>query len=189
MTKKNLSPKESDLFRQSIGDVRVIKNDKILLKDERKPKPFPKNQALIPDHVLMDFVGPDFETLGIDDSLSFTAPGLQKNVLKKLRNGFFGLDAEIDLHGLTSSEAKQQLLLFIHHCVENGRRCVHIVHGKGYRSPDHQPVLKNNLNAWLRQHHDVQAFCSTPPKSGGTGAIFVLLRLSEKFRQVDENGL
>jgi DNA-nicking Smr family endonuclease len=44
-------------------------------------------------------------------------------------------------------------------------------------------VLKNNLNSWLRQHKDVQAFCSTPPKDGGTGAIFVLLQLSEKYRQ------
>jgi DNA-nicking Smr family endonuclease len=187
VTKKTPNPKESDLFRQSIGNVRIIKNDKILLKKEKPPKPFPKNQPFSPDDSLMDFINPAIETLGIEDSLSFTAPGLQKNVLKKLRAGFFGLDAEIDLHGLTSYEAKQQLLLFIHQCVENGRRCIHIVHGKGFRSPDHQPVLKNNLNSWLRQHHDVQAFCSTPPKMGGTGAVFVLLRLSEKFRLGDDN--
>ncbi|NOT12316.1 MAG: Smr/MutS family protein [Methylococcaceae bacterium] len=187
MTKKSLTPKESDLFRQSIGDVRVIKNDKILLENKTKPKPFPKPSVFSPDDTLLDYFDQDLTTLGIEDSLSFYAPGLQKNVLKKLRNGYFGLDAEIDLHGLTSYEAKQQLLHFLHHCVENGRRCVHIVHGKGFRSPDHQPVLKNNLNTWLRQHCDVQAFCSTPPKSGGTGAVFVLLRLSEKFRQGVEN--
>jgi DNA-nicking Smr family endonuclease len=62
---------------------------------------------------------------------------------------------------------------------------VHIIHGKGYRSVDSHPVLKNDLNLWLRQHKDVQAFCSAPPKSGGTGAVFVLLRLSEKFTHDD----
>jgi DNA-nicking Smr family endonuclease len=60
------------------------------------------------------------------------------------------------------------------------------VHGKGYRSLDNQPVLKNNLNLWLRQHRDVQAFCSASPKDGGAGAVLVLLRLSEKYRQFDK---
>lgn len=182
MAKKTLTSIDSDLFRQSVGDVRVVQSDKILLTTEQKPKPFPKPQAINTDDHLIDFADMEFEKLGIEDSLSYSAPGLQKNVLKKLRKGYFGLDAEIDLHGLTSSEAKRQLLNFLHLCVEDGYRCVHIVHGKGFRSPDNHPVLKNNLNGWLRQHKDVQAFCSTPPKDGGTGAIFVLLQLSEKYR-------
>jgi len=33
----------------------------------------------------------------------------------------------------------------------------------------------------LRQHKDVQAFCSAPPRDGGTGAVFVLLQLAEKY--------
>ena len=174
---------DCDLFRQSVGHVHAVKSDKIVLEKEQKPKPFPKTQAVNKEDQLVDFAEMNFEKLGIEDSLNYTAPGLQKNVLKKLRKGYFGLDAEIDLHGLTSQEAKRQLLNFLHLCVEDGCRCVHIVHGKGFRSPDNYPVLKNNLNNWLRQHIDVQAFCSTPPKDGGTGAIFVLLQLSEKYRQ------
>jgi DNA-nicking Smr family endonuclease len=130
----------------------------------------------------------DIEKVGLEDSLSYTAPGLQIAVLRKLRKGQFGLDAEIDLHGLNSNEARRQLLHFLHDCVEDGCRCVHIVHGKGYRSPDNHPILKNNLNLWLRQHKDVQAFCSAPPKDGGTGAVFVLLQLSDKYR-ANEGGL
>ena len=122
----------------------------------------------------------DIEKVGLEDSLSFIAPGLQHNVLKKLRRGFFGLDAEIDLHGFTSNEAKRRLLHFLHDCIGTACRCVRIVHGKGYGSADNHPVLKNNLNLWLRQHKDVQAFCSAAPKDGGTGAVFVLLRLTEK---------
>jgi DNA-nicking Smr family endonuclease len=37
-------------------------------------------------------------------------------------------------------------------------------------------VLKNKLNAWLRQRDDVLAFCSAPAHDGGSGAAYVLLR-------------
>jgi DNA-nicking Smr family endonuclease len=101
-------------------------------------------------------------------------------VLKKLRKDKYGLDAEIDLHGLNSNEAKRLLIQFLHDCVTDGCRCVHIVHGKGYRSADNHPVLKNELNIWLRQHNVVQAFCSAPPKDGGAGAVYVLLQLPKQ---------
>jgi len=181
VTKKNLTPEDSDLFRLTIGKVHTVKNDKVLLTAANKPKPFPKSQVINVEEHLSGAVEFDIEQVGLEDSLSFTAPGLQHNVLKKLRKGHFGRDAEIDLHGLNSNEAKRQLLHFLHDCVKDGCRCVHIVHGKGYRSADNHPVLKNNLNLWLRQHQDVQAFCSAPPKDGGAGAVFVLLQLSEKY--------
>ena len=183
MAKKNLTPEDSDLFRTAIGKVRAVKSDKVLLAQNSKPKPFPKSKAVNVEEHLSDIIEFDVEKVSLEDSMSFTAPGLQHNVLKKLRKRQFGLDAEIDLHGLNSNEAKRQLLHFLHDCVEDGCRCVHIVHGKGYRSTDNHPVLKNNLNIWLRQHKDVQAFCSAPPKDGGTGAVFVLLQLSEKYNE------
>lgn len=181
MAKKNLTPEDRNLFRQTIGKVHTVKNDKVLLTEAGKPKPFPKPSAVDIEAHLIEGGEFDIEKVGLEDSLSFMAPGLRHNVLKKLRKGQFGLDAEIDLHGLNSNEAKRQLLHFLHDCVEDGCRCVHIVHGKGYRSADNHPVLKNNLNLWLRQHKDVQAFCSAPLKEGGTGAVFVLLQLSKKY--------
>ncbi len=181
MAKKKLTPEDCDLFRQTIGKVHTVKSDKVLFTDTNKPKPFPKSSTVDIDEQLSDTFEFDIEKVGLEDSLSFMMPGLQHNVLKKLRKGQFGPDAEIDLHGLNSNEAKRQLLYFLHDCVEDGCRCVHIVHGKGYRSADNHPVLKNNLNLWLRQHKDVQAFCSAPLKDGGTGAVFVLLQLSKKY--------
>lgn len=186
MTKKKLSSEDRDLFRHTIGKVRAVNSDKILLNKENKPKPYPSPRTAHEDVHLMDEAATDIEKVGLEDRLSFIAPGLQNNVLKKLRRGFFGLDAEIDLHGLTSNAAKQQLLQFLHDCVNTGCRCVHIVHRKGYRSANNHPVLKNNLNLWLRQHKDVQAFCSAPPKDGGTGAVFVLMQLAEKYSRHDD---
>lgn len=178
MAKKILTPEDSDLFRQTIGKVHAVKSDKLLLTTGNKPKPYPKIPAVNVEEHLSTAAEFDVEKLGIEDSLSFMVPGLQHSVLKKLRKGQFGLDAELDLHGLNSIEAKRQLLHFLNGSIEDGCRCVHIVHGKGYRSEGNYPVLKNNLNLWLRQHQHVQAFCSAPPKDGGTGAVFVLLQLT-----------
>lgn len=186
MTKKILSSEDSALFKQFVGKVRTVKNKTLVLTSSDKPKPYPKNKSLNSINSFETSLGLDIEKLYQEDSLNFTAPGLQKNVLKKLRKGYFGFDASIDLHGLTSREAKHQLSRFLHFSIEDGYRCVHIIHGKGYRSSNDQPVLKNDINAWLRQHSEVQAFCSTPPKDGGTGAVFVLLKQSAKYAE-EEN--
>ncbi len=174
---------DTELFRQTIGKVDAIKQDKVALHEQRnaKPKPYPKPVAVNFDAHLNSRDPEKIENVGIYDSMSFLSAGLQNSVLKKLRRGFFGIDAEIDLHGLNSQLAKKQLLHFLHNSVEEGYRCVHIVHGKGYRSLDNLPVIKNELNRWLRQHKDVQAFCSASSKEGGTGALFVLLRVISKF--------
>jgi DNA-nicking Smr family endonuclease len=186
VTKKIQDSEDSELFRLAIGKVRSIKSDKVQLQDKEKPKPYPKTKAAEIEYRLVEQHDYDLDTVSIEDRLDYIAPGVQKNVPAKMRKGQYGLDAEIDLHGLTSGEAKRQLLLFLHRAVTDGCRCVLIIHGKGYRSQDNLPVLKNNLNLWLRQHQDVLAFCSAKPKDGGAGAVLVLLRLSEKFAKKDE---
>jgi len=184
--KKNTSSDDSALFRVAVGKVRKIDTNTVNLSPDKKPRPVPRAKPLEQVDPLQNEVDEALETLFQEDRVAFLAPGLQKNVLKKLRKRHYGVDAEIDLHGLTSRDAQQQLLHFLHFCVEDGCRCVQIIHGKGYNSPHSQPVLKNDLNLWLRQHKDVLAFCSTPPKAGGTGAVYVLLRLSDKFNDSDD---
>jgi DNA-nicking Smr family endonuclease len=179
MTKKIISPNDSELFRQAVGDVRTVKSDKVRLK-QAVAKPYPKVKSLDLDDVWHK--GSDFEIDNVshEETLSFCAPGIQNSILAKLRKGFFGAQAELDLHGLNGETAKQELLQFLHYSVASGYRCVQIIHGKGYRSSDSHPVLKNNINRWLRQHKDVQAFCSALPKHGGAGAVYVLLKVSRE---------
>ncbi len=186
MSKKTLSKENSTLFRQSIGIVKKIESDNLHLTKTKKPKPYPKKDDSKDIVKFNEDTNEGVEKLLQEDGMQFIASGVQKNVLKKLRKGHYGLDASIDLHGLTRQEANQHLSKFLHFSIEDGYRCVHIIHGKGYRSPENHPVLKNDINVWLRQHQEVLAFCSTPPKDGGTGAVFVLLKLSEKYRE-EEN--
>ncbi len=116
MVKKTLSEEDQNLFRQTVGKVRSTSSNKVLLNTANKPKPYPKQQHHNIDEDLINVSVSELEKVGLEDSMSFILPGVQNNVLKKLRRGFFGLDSEIDLHGLTSSAAKKQLLHFLNRC-------------------------------------------------------------------------
>ena len=111
-----------------------------------------------------------------DAALSFQRAGVRIQVLRRLRRGLYPVEAELDLHGLTQSAARNQLADFLAHSRDRGLRCVRIIHGKGYRSGARGPVLKVAVNLWLRRHMDVMAFVSARAIDGGAGAVYVLLR-------------
>ena len=108
--------------------------------------------------------------------LSFKRSGIRDQVMRRLRRGLYPSEDELDLHGLNQTAARDRLAEFLAHSRDCGRRCVRIVHGKGYRSGARGPVLKAAVNLWLRRHLDVVAFISARAIDGGTGAVYVLLR-------------
>jgi len=172
-----LSAEDSRLFRETIGEVIPVISDRAQLEVKR-PKPRRRtNQS-----VWSDNTPAGLPLLATGDIMAFIAPGMQKRVLQRLRSGKFGIDAELDLHGLTVDEAKRQIAGFLTFCLAEGHRCLHLIHGKGYRSEGDYPILKNRINVWLRQHADVLAFCTARPMEGGTGAVYVLLREGAKHQ-------
>jgi DNA-nicking Smr family endonuclease len=130
----------------------------------------------------MPFAGPGFsegqqqDVVSAEDTLFFARPGLQQRLLKRLRRGQLPVEAELDMHGMTIPVAENELVRFLSHCQDRHVRCARIIHGKGFGSRSGSPVLKNRLNHWLRQHHEVLAFTTTPRDAGGAGAVYVLLR-------------
>jgi DNA-nicking Smr family endonuclease len=116
-------------------------------------------------------------TLSAADVLSFCSQHIPKNIFRKFRKGRFPIADELDLHGLTRQPAQTLLLDFLNHTVIPSQHCVRIIHGKGHRSTANKAVLKTKLNHWLQQHARVLAFHSCIPADGGTGAVYVLLRL------------
>jgi DNA-nicking Smr family endonuclease len=109
--------------------------------------------------------------------LAWVAPGIGPEVLGQLRRAFWPVGAHLDLHGLSSDEARLVLTNFIETSQIHGTRCVRIVHGKGYGSADGQSILKARVAQWLTQLQAISAFASAPPAHGGQGALLVLLRL------------
>ncbi|MFO7579781.1 MAG: Smr/MutS family protein, partial [Nitrosomonas halophila] len=103
-------------------------------------------------------------------------PGLQRHGLRRLRSGYWHVQAELDLHGLTREAARRKLVWFLERCAQLGYRCVRIIHGRGHGSKDRQPVLKALIGGWLVQCEAVLAFCQARQEDGGSGAMMVLLK-------------
>jgi len=110
------------------------------------------------------------------EELTFLRNGLGRDVLRKMRRGHWVVQNELDLHGLNSEQARLLLAEFIGRCSKRGARCVRVVHGKGLRSPNREPVLKGKLRQWLAQRDEVLAYCQAPADQGGSGALLVLLK-------------
>jgi DNA-nicking Smr family endonuclease len=116
--------------------------------------------------------------LDTDDALSFRRDGISGETLRKLRRGFWVVQAELDLHGHRVDEARHALGEFLKRSIHRGVRCIRIVHGKGLGSRDGIPILKGKVKTWLTRHEEVIAFCQAPPTNGGAGALIVLLKPS-----------
>jgi DNA-nicking Smr family endonuclease len=113
----------------------------------------------------------------VNSSVAFKRNGVRDQVMRKLRRGLYPVDAELDLHGHTQAAARVRLAQFLAASLAEGLRCVRIIHGKGYRSGGRGPVLKIAVDLWLRRHFDVMAFTSAKAIDGGSGALYVLLRV------------
>lgn len=115
-----------------------------------------------------------------DEYIEGSVSGLSPKLMKRLKKGQFPVQAHIDLHGLTKHEAQRKVRNFLTQSRKFGLRCVLIVHGRGLNSPDSLPVLKERLPIWLNRglaRKIVLAFATAMPYDGGTGAIYVLLRM------------
>lgn len=127
---------------------------------------------------LVDGVGA-FEINETDEYVEGLAPGMDRRLLRKLKRGDYAMQGHLDLHGYVAEDAQDEVAKFLLAARTDGRRCVLLVHGRGYHSKDGIPVLKEKLKAWLtrgRLAGHVLAFCSARPSDGGAGAMYVLLR-------------
>ena len=113
--------------------------------------------------------------VGSQANLSYRIATLQHKVFEDLKAGNLRWFEAVDLHGCTVEQARIAVLQIIQIAKDENQNVIKIVHGKG---PD--AILKTYVNGWLRQHRDVLAFVSAPEKQGGTGAVLVLLKRSEK---------
>lgn len=165
------------LFRRHMADARPLMRDTVTLPPVRKRPGARFNRrdesAVFRESAQADIAPTEFES---GDSISFQRPSVGRRNFRKLARGKFSVQSEIDLHGLTAGDAKIQLREFIQSSIDGGFRCVRIIHGKGLGSGGRGPVLKRNVDAWLRRWDAVLAFVSARQVDGGTGAVYVLLK-------------
>ena len=144
-----------------------------------KPKPVPSQLIKDERQALRDSLSDDFypaHEIESGEELLYLRTGQSPSVLSKLRRGFWVVQAQIDLHGLISDEAREYVAEFLSHCKKKNILCVRIVHGKGLGSRNREPILKHKLRNWLIQKDEVIAYAQAKPEDGGSGAVIVLLK-------------
>lgn len=174
-----LSADEISAFRKAVREAEPLpENGKISHPPQRcKPK---KNHTLQePNPLPVDFLSdhvPWQDNQDTNEPLSYLRPGMAQDTLRKLRRGHWGIQSELDMHGMTSDEARLNLVAFLSECQHHGLRCIRIIHGKGLSSKNGESVLKIKVKNWLMQRYEVLAFCQAKPNEGGGGAAIVLLK-------------
>ncbi len=162
------------LFRDFVKDIKPLSHDKVVPpKPRRRPKKrisFHESELIedkLSDHVRVTVTG--------GEALAFSQPGLQPQTMRDLRQGKIRPQAVLDLHGMTVVNSRKALIKFLLQTKKRAMRCVLVIHGKG-KFQTATPILKNQVNSWLRQHENILAFCSAKARDGGAGAVYVLLK-------------
>jgi DNA-nicking Smr family endonuclease len=175
-------------FRSAVQDVvKMPESDRYVWRPmhefETRGQPLPtrprtqeeETAAVLRESMLSD----QFDVDGLldeDPSLSWSAPGVGPDVVKRLRKRYWPVEDELDLHGLTRDLARRHVDTFLRKSNKRGIRCVRIIHGVGYGSAGGEPVLRGMVHSWLVQTSEVVAFCVANRADGGNGALIVLLR-------------
>ena len=110
---------------------------------------------------------------------------IDAKTVRRFKNGEFKTEAELDLHGCTEDKAFDKVVNFVKTSYLRGKRCIHIITGKGLHAPDDfdffaaRGVLKDRVPQWLNlpEIRPLILIIDHPaPKDGGTGVIRILLR-------------
>jgi DNA-nicking Smr family endonuclease len=171
--------REANLFRQSIGTVAPLRSIDKALHVPPQPEPIARQHLADEQAALAQSLSDEFSIeslLETDEGLSYARTGIGQETVRKLRRGHWVTQAQLDLHGMRTDEAREALADFLRTVTKRGLRCVRVIHGKGLGSVNREPVLKKKVRNWLVQKDEVLAFCQARAADGGAGAVMVLLK-------------
>jgi DNA-nicking Smr family endonuclease len=161
-----------DSFHEALEGVKPLVNNKIRLNTTVCTTKIIKYESDERDIFHLSEAG-YLDPVHSDEFISYKQISISNKILRKLVKGQYNVDAILDLHGMTTDEARTAVDRFLQQCMRDRIRVALIIHGKGRQD---MPILKNKLNHWLREVHTVLAFCSAAPKHGNHGALYVLFK-------------
>ena len=162
-----------------MGAVKPLASAPKAVPELERPAPVARQHLADEQAALAESLSDEFSVeslLDTDEALSFARNGIGSDTLRKLRRGHWVIQAQLDLHGMRTDQAREALAEFLRSCARRGLRCVRVIHGKGLGSVNKEPVLKNKVRNWLVQKDEVIAFCQARAADGGAGALVVLLK-------------
>lgn len=174
-----MSNDDADLFLDAMSDVTPL--------TKKAPDPIRKIHTNVTrsSHPVSNFIHPiksySFSTapsqfIPPEKTMTFSRSGVSQKQLKLLQQGKVNIDDRLDLHGHTADGAGEYFHHFIDSAYAEQKRCLLIIHGKGKSQGENRAILKSLVYDWLTDDARVLAFCSSKPKDGGTGSVYVQLK-------------
>jgi DNA-nicking Smr family endonuclease len=133
----------------------------------------PRSRAAVPSETRSEEKTPPLAPLG-------------RRLKQRVARGREPIDARLDLHGFTQTQAHAALLRFLRRAQSDGVRMVLVVTGKGTSKggePHERGVLKRQVPLWLALPEFrslVVGFEDAHIGHGGTGALYVRLRRAQR---------
>ncbi len=113
---------------------------------------------------------------------------VEKNKLKKIKNGKITIDGRLDLHGFSLVEAEDRLKVFVGHSLRRRMRFLLIITGKGSNSKPNihgkTQTIKSEIKNWLSDSFyadKVQYISKALDRHGGEGAYYFFLKKSKNI--------
>ncbi len=181
------SEDEQKLFLEEMADVTPApKTDRVDLKASKEVTPgeLERRQAATAEcakdgnNLSTEYI----EMLDPFAVLAFRRDGVQNGVFRKLKQGRYRFDACLDLHKKGVDQARREVYEFIKEASKYDLRTVMILHGKGDRNIEQPALLKSFTAKWLTEIPEVLAYHSAQQRDGGVGAVYILLRKSDKLK-------
>lgn len=181
--------KDLDLFRKEMLDVQPLKaSGTINFRKATAPTPgqiyrrkTTNSNTLDVNFLPSDFIGPVHPY----DLISYKRDGVQNGVYRKLKRGDYPIEAVLDIQRANADKARHEVFRFIADCLEYDVRSALIRHGMGRQKLQSVHPLKSLLVRWLRMFSEVLAYHSAQKHHGGVTAVYILLRKSEKLKEIN----
>ena len=113
---------------------------------------------------------------------------IEKNKLKRIKNGKISIDGTLDLHGFSLREAEDRLKLFVGDSLGLKKRFLLVITGKGSNSKPNihgkTQTIKSEIENWLTDSFyddKVQYISKALDRHGGEGAYYFFLKKSENI--------
>ncbi|MCZ4058449.1 DNA endonuclease SmrA [Pantoea sp. LMR881] len=172
---------DDDLFRDAMGDVTPLKDtaNTLWLKSPSTKAPRQTESEAEQENFL---TRGDLDIVPLNTLLEYKADGIQQGVLDKLRKGEYPLNASLNLLRQPVETCRQAVFSFIMQARKEGLRNLLIIHGKGRNDDSHANIIRSYVARWLKQFDDVQTYCVAQSYHGGSGALYVGMRKTDKAR-------